>query len=298
MQSESFKTPSVVVTGNFDGCHLGHQSLFNQIEDYGASNSLTPLVLSFDKHTRSVIKNIEMKLLSPQAEKVQWFKERGLSLACLNFKTEIMLLSAKEFVLNILIDRFGAKTWVVGFDHRFGNDLQEFDEDFVKWASNHGLTILEGQELELKGEKVNSTLVRDSLELGDVAKVNALLGRPYSVVGEVVKGDQIGRTIDFPTANLKVDINKQLPAPGVYGGVVKINKKLYKAMTHLGVRPTLNESDVRLEVFVLGYSGDLYGQTLSFDFIQKIRDIVKFESLDSLKNQLKKDEIIWESSTL
>jgi riboflavin kinase / FMN adenylyltransferase len=287
------KKACVVVTGNFDGCHLGHQSLFEQLKQYGKSNDLKPLVLSFDKHTRSVTKGLDIKLLSPLFEKKKWFEEEELSFDYLNFEAEIMALTAKDFVFEILINRFGAKAWIVGFDHRFGKDLQLLDASFIEWASLKGLEIIEGKELELKTSKVNSTLVRHFLEMGDVEKVNELLGRPYSVLGEVVQGDQIGRTIDFPTANLEIETDKKLPATGVYGGVVKIKNRVYRAMTHLGARPTLDTSDIRLEVYVLDFSEDLYGKSLCFEFMSKIRGITKFANLYELKVQLKKDEAYW-----
>lgn len=287
------KTACVVVTGNFDGCHLGHQSLFEQLKQYGKSHDLKPLILSFDKHTRSIIKGLEIKLLSPLFEKKKWFKEKKLAFDYLNFESEIMVLTAKDFVSEILVNRFGAKAWIVGFDHRFGKDLQLLDASFIKWASLKGLKIIEGEELELKTSKVNSTLVRHFLEMGNIEKVNELLGRPYSVLGEVVQGDQIGRTIDFPTANLEIEIEKKLPSIGVYGGIVKIKNRVYRAMTHIGTRPTLDTSDIRLEVYVLDFSGDLYGKSLCFEFMRKIRSITKFANLDELKVQLKKDENSW-----
>ena len=290
------KPTKVVITGNFDGCHLGHQSLFIQLKQYAKSNSLFPMVLSFDQHTRTVITKKSVKLLSPSFEKKQWFKSYGLALEYLDFETNIKLLTAKEFVRKVLIDCYSASAWIVGFNHRFGKDLQILDKEFLEWASAQGLKIIPGKELEVEGGKVSSTLLRQLLDEGNVKKVNSLLGRAYSVIGEVVPGDQIGRTIDFPTANLKFELNKKLPSPGVYGGYVQILGKRYKAMTHLGGRPTLNESELRLEVYVVSYSGDLYGQMLCFKLSQKIREILKFDNLESLAEQLKKDEAFWINS--
>jgi riboflavin kinase / FMN adenylyltransferase len=272
--------------GNFDGMHLGHQALLKLLVSTAQTQQLLPAVMTFEPHPREFFtpQNAPARLSSLR-EKLEYFKEVGVQkvLIC-RFNQAFAGISAQDFMQKILVDALNARTILVGEDFRFGAKRQGEVQDLIQ----AGFQLSPLPKVQVGGARVSSTLVREALAHGELMQAQLLLGRPYSISGKVVHGAKRGRQMGFPTAN--VHMRHERPAlTGVYA--VKLDG--LQAVANLGVRPTIEGvPKLMLEVHVLNFDGDLYDKHVHVEFLHKIRDEMKFESLDALKAQIAKDIIV------
>ncbi len=291
---------SLVTVGTFDGVHLGHQSIIRYLVDRAKRKSAISVALSFDPHPREVTTGEQVPLLTTIQERAELFSGLGLDrFIVIPFTREFADTSARSFVVDILVNRIGLQEIVVGYDHGFGKGRQGDSELLLSLGAAHNFSVDIIPAKILEQGVVSSTRIRQLLtEKGDVAVAGKLLSRSYSLIGTVIKGDGRGRTIGYPTANIGVqNPNKVIPKQGVYA--VHVNEiggnRTYHAMMNVGVRPTFSESQEYpkqwLEVHIFDFSGDLYGKELQIEFVKRIRDEKKFNSIDALIKQLSKDEV-------
>ena len=280
----------VATLGFFDGVHRGHQCLVSQVCRLAHEHSCPSLVITFDKHPRQVLHaDYIPQLLSTLTEKKALLMASGIDrLEVLPFTVELSRLTALQFMQQVLRDRLQVKTLVMGYDHRFGCGGGEF-ADYVEWGRQTGIDVVLAHELD--DVKVSSSRIRRFLAEGDVRQANMLLGYPYALQGVVMSGHQVGRHIGFPTANLKVQEDKLLPALGVYAVRVRVEDEAsYDGMLCIGHRPTLNNGDeLSVEANLFDFSGDLYGKKVKLMLVDRLRDEQSFPSVQALQQQLEQD---------
>ena len=280
----------VATIGFFDGVHRGHQCLVSQVCRLAHEHSCPSLVITFDKHPRQVLQSDYIpQLLSTLTEKKALLNASGIDrLEVLPFTVELSRLTALQFMQQVLRDQLQVKTLVMGYDHRFGCGGGEF-ADYVEWGRQTGIDVVLAHELE--DVKVSSSRIRRFLAEGDVRQANMLLGYPYALQGVVVSGHQVGRHIGFPTANLKVQEDKLLPALGVYAVRVRVeDEATYDGMLCIGHRPTLNNGDeLSVEANLFDFSGDLYSKKVKLMLVDRLRDEQSFPSVQALQQQLELD---------
>ena len=273
--------------GFFDGVHQGHRYLLQQLEELAAANGLSAAALTFDRHPRTVVQpNFVPSLLTTQEEKLDLLsKAFSGKIIVLPFTQELSEMTAKEFMQNILREKLNAELLLMGYNHRFGHGGGN-PEDYVTWGHETGIRVCLAKAL--AGEKVSSSRIRNLISLGDVKKANNLLGYPYFLTGEVTEGKQIGRQIGFPTANLTLPEQKLMPACGVYAvWVIMPDHSKRGGMLCIGHRPTVEQNgEISVEVHIFDFNGNLYGTSISIDFIEKLRDERHFDSLEELQKQL------------
>lgn len=274
----------VATIGFFDGVHRGHQCLVSQVCRLAHERCCPSLVITFDKHPRQVLQSDYIpQLLSTLTEKKALLNASGIDrLEVLPFTVELSRLTALQFMQQVLCDQLQVKTLVMGYDHRFGCGGGEF-ADYVEWGRQTGIDVVLAHELE--DVKVSSSRIRRFLAEGDVRQANTLLGYQYALQGVVVSGHQVGRHIGFPTANLKVQEDKLLPAQGVYAVRVTIeDEATYDGMLCIGHRPTLNNGDeLSVEANLFDFSGDLYGKKVKLMLVDRLRDEQSFPSVQALQ---------------
>ena len=278
--------------GFFDGVHRGHRYLLKQLEELAAANDLSPIAVTFDCHPRTVVqKDFVPSLLTTQEEKLALLSEvfKG-EVVVLPFTQELSALSAKEFMESVLRDKLNAKLLLMGYNHHFGHGGGTHEE-YEAWGHETGIKVCLAEAL--SGEKVSSSRIRSLIGLGEMEKANEMLGYPYFLTGKVSEGKQIGRQIGFPTANLLTAEHKLLPVCGVYAVWVRMPDGTKKGgMLCIGHRPTVEENGkISVEVHIFDFNGNLYGESISIDFIGKLRDERHFDSLQSLQQQLTLDAV-------
>lgn len=273
--------------GSFDGVHQGHKFVVNQVMEQAKKRGLTSLVVTFSNHPLKVLRpDFRPQLLTLEDEKVELLKETGVDgIALLEFTKELSQLSAREFMQKILKEQLNAKVLIIGYDNHFGHDHKTF-EDYVEYGKELGIEVIKNTELP-SDFKASSTAVRNALTQGDILAANKILGYPYYIKGKVVNGFHIGRKIGFPTANIEVPSDKLIPMDGVY--CVKALDHI--GMMNIGYRPTLDNGPQRsLEVHLLDFDGNLYGDEIKIEFLKFLRGEKKFDSIEQLQQQLKQDE--------
>ena len=301
---DQIKTPTAIALGNFDGIHQGHQTVLQPIINFPQPEGqprIYPSVVSFTPHPREFFTGGKQQLLTPIAEKAQILSELGIEqLILLPFDRRLASLSPQEFV-ELLVAQLKTKEISVGSDFRFGHQRKGTAEDLKNIAHNFGIIVhvnslhrYSDRDRSARREpnrsvRVSSSLIRQALSEGKVSLANTMLGRWYSLIGTVVTGQQLGRTIGFPTANLEVGSEKFLPRYGVYSVDVFLQQTTVKGVMNIGCRPTVAGEAPTIEVHLLDWSGDLYGQTLKVDLIKFIRPEQKFASVEALKQQITKD---------
>ena len=283
----------VVATGFFDGVHIGHRHVIKQLVEAAAVRGDESMVVTFWPHPRNVLQKEarSLRLLTTLAEKREALMELGVDrVEVLQFTKDFSTLTMREY-LSLLIEKYGAKTILLGYDNRVGSDAAGADEVAVA-ALELGLEVLRAKMVPSeKGYAVSSTKIRARLEEGDVEGASAMLGYDYSLHGVVVAGNRLGRTIGFPTANMQLyEPLKLIPGNGVYFVKVRTLGKEYFGMCNIGCRPTVGTGNSRtIETHIFDFDEDIYGLDLEVDFISRIREEVRFGSLDELRVQLEKD---------
>jgi riboflavin kinase/FMN adenylyltransferase len=287
----------VVTIGTFDGVHLGHQKIIEQLNLEAEKIGGESVLLTFDPHPRIVLfpENHNVKLIQTLDEKFQVLEKFDLkNVVLVPFTKEFSELSATDFVEQILVGNLKAKKVVIGYDHQFGRN-REGNIHFLKSVSEkYGFEVIEISAKSIDEINISSTKIRDSLLLGDVQTAKLFLSRPYEISGTVVKGNQLGRTLGFPTANVKVDSElKLVPANGVYAVRVKIAEKMYFGVMNVGTKPTVNKTEEKsLEVFIFEFKNEIYGKKLTLFFDKQVRNEQKFANLDELKRAISNDEAV------
>ncbi|MEA4935222.1 MAG: riboflavin biosynthesis protein RibF [Paludibacter sp.] len=281
--------------GFFDGVHAGHRFLINELKKEAKKHGLLSMVITFKLHPRKVLHaSYQPELLCSPEEKIQLLKATGVDQVIeLNFSPEMAKLSAYEFMSQILADQLKVGLLLVGHDHRFGHNREDGFTEYVQYGKQTDIEVIQATRFTTATmNHISSSEIRTALKNGDIETANALLTTPYAFTGYVIDGFKVGRKIGFPTANLKpVNSDKLIPGTGVYAAMVEWNQKFYKAMMNIGRRPTLdNGTNISLEVHIIDFSEDIYHQEIKIQFLHKIRDEKKFDSVDQLILQLEKDK--------
>lgn len=295
--------PTAVALGNFDGIHLGHRQVISPVltpRQTPSGERLRPTVVTFSPHPQEFFTGQVRSLLTPLPEKVAQLRQMGIEqLVMLPFDRELAQLTPTEFVEIILLRELRAHRISVGADFRFGCRRSGTVDDLQAIAGQQGIEVTVAPLNLLDGQRVSSSVIRQALQQGNIEQANRWLGRPYSLVGQVIKGQQLGRTIGTPTANLEISPQKFLPCDGVYAVTVyrcETSDQLPYAreialpgVMNLGLRPTVNGLGRTIEVHLLDWSGDLYGQLLQVNLQAFLRPEQKFASLDALQQQIQQD---------
>lgn len=276
--------------GTFDGVHVGHQSIFEVVKNIAVKTGGDAVVVTFHPHPRLVLGK-HVYLLSTREEKRDALKNAGIThLVEIPFTKEFSKLSPNGFV-ELIIEKIKPETIVIGYDHGFGRNRGGSIEHLYAHAKSSNFNVVEIPELELGDQHISSSVARWLLQEGDVANAAVMLGRPYSITGQVVNGNHLGKQMGYPTANLLIeDPNKLIPAMGVYASRVHYHGEVYMGMTNIGMRPTINANKLTFETNIFDFSKDIYGESLTVELIKRIRNEKKFGSLEILKNQLAIDK--------
>jgi riboflavin kinase/FMN adenylyltransferase len=286
------KKTTVVTIGTFDGVHLGHQKIVSQVTEAAKINDCESLVLTFFPHPRMVLQEgTEMKQLNTIEEKTALLDQLGVDYLVIHpFDKTFSRMTAEEFVKEVLVDTFQLKKIIIGYDHRFGRNRTADINDLIAFGKEYGFEVAQISAEELHDVSISSTKIRTALNEGNIALANDYLGYAYSLTGAVVQGQQLGRTIGFPTANIFVKEDyKLIPQNGVYVVYCEINEKKVYGMMNIGTRPTVAGTQQTIEVHFLDFNEDLYGKTISVSFLKRLRNEQKFPSLEALKAQLFSD---------
>lgn len=281
----------VLTAGTFDGLHLGHQMVIKEAMTRSRLRHGTAGLLTFDPHPREVLTpHAAPNLLTNTDKKLELMESLGVDVVfVLTFNRSLAAMSAQDFVKTILVDKLAVKELILGYDYRFGKEKEGDRLLLLQMGEEYGFTVDQLEPLCMDGVPISSTLIRELVLSGQLDEAARYLGRRYSVTGQVIKGDGRGRKLGFPTANIQ-PFHKALPPRGIYAVYVKDGRESRAGALNLGVRPTFYDSAEELmEVHLLDFEGDLYGKKLEVFFVKKLRDEVKFSSIDALKEQTSRD---------
>ena len=284
---------SVVTIGTFDGIHLGHQKILSRLIKSSKNKDLNSVVLTFFPHPRIILnKYNEVKMIDTLDEKIIHLNEIGIdSLIIHPFDKNFSLLSANQFIKDFLVEKLKIKHIIIGYDHRFGKGREASVTDLKNYASDYDFTVEEIKAQEIEKITVSSTKIRNSINEGDIKTTEKYLGRYFNLTGKVVKGDGLGKKINYPTANIFIEETyKIIPKDGVYLIETIIKDKLFNGMMNIGHRPTIGTNIKSIEVHLFNFNEDIYDQVISVKMISKIREEKKFSSIQALQEQLVKDE--------
>jgi riboflavin kinase/FMN adenylyltransferase len=293
IQDFSTGKKTVFTLGTFDGVHIGHTKIIERLLN-SSSDEEQSLVLTFFPHPRMVLqKESDIKLLNTIEERIQLLEKAGLqNLIVHPFDQAFSRLTANEFVKNILVDIFNVKKIIIGHDHRFGRNRTANIEDLIRFGQEYDFQVEQISAQEIDAVSISSTKIRNALLEGKIELANEYLGYNYFFSGVVIHGKKRGRTIGFPTANLKIEESyKLIPGKGVYAVKCKIGTQNVNGMLNIGTNPTVEGEGISIEVHLFNFDEDLYGQKITLELIKRIRDEQKFASVDDLKMQLSKDKI-------
>ncbi len=284
----------VVTVGAFDGVHRGHQYVIEKVKEKARNIHGESVVVTFQPHPRIFLNsgNYSYRLLNTHLDKVHLFyRTKTDHLVVLNFNRELSQMTGEMFIENVLADKIRMKHFVLGYDNRLGSNQLRSDESIHKIAEKKGFTFERLQDVYHENKKVSSSIIRDRLNTGNITAANELLGYEYFVFGRVTFGNQIGKKIGYPTANIEIkDRHKMLPCNGVYIVKVDWNGELHFGMCNIGIRPTINKSSFSIEVHLFDFKRDIYNDYLTLYFLERIRDEKRFQSLEELTNQLEQDK--------
>lgn len=291
--------PCVATLGFFDGVHLGHRFLIEQVINEARVMELPSIVITFDRHPREVLhQDYQPELLTTLDSKLTLLEHTGVDrVVVLRFDETMAQLSAKDFMTRVLRDQLNVVKLVIGYDNRFGHNQSEGFDDYVQYGREMGMDVMHSSAFKLNGIEISSSVVRSFLKEGEIELANRCLGYPYTITGKVVDGYKIGRKMGYPTANLDTQSSGQLvPADGVYATKVCIGdtENGLPGMTDIGTRPTFGGQKRTLETYIFNFNENIYGRRISLSFIKHIRKERKFDNVTLLVEQLKKDESIIE----
>ncbi|MBE6230189.1 MAG: bifunctional riboflavin kinase/FAD synthetase [Bacteroidales bacterium] len=286
----------VAATGFFDGVHKGHRKVLSELCRVAADEGKESAVITFWPHPRNVLQQdaCNLRLLNSLDEKERLVKDLGVDkFITIPFSREFSKLSTKEFLDIYLKQKYDVSTLIIGYDHRLGSNSNQTQKEMMETARSLGINVVRVEEFLIDDNIISSTKIRNLLTVGDITSANEFLGYSYELNGVVVSGQRLGRTIGFPTANMKLyNPLKAVPGNGVYAVWAEVFGKNYMGMCNIGTRPTVADSNERtIETYILDFNEDIYGLDLKIKFVGKIRDEKKFTSLDMLKEQLEKDRV-------
>jgi len=286
---EKFANP-ILTIGNYDGLHLGHRKIIERVEIKARENKGTSMLMTFHPHPLTILKPDRfIGLITPLPVKRRLIEEAGIDVMfIIPFTDEFHLISPERFVENILVQKLGIKGLIVGYDFKFGKGGKGNVEYLAAKSTQYGFFFDIQEAITLDNEKVGSNRIRRMIQEGDVKKAGLHLGRPYMIEGTVMAGDGRGRTIGFPTINLQTEF-PLIPGRGVYVSSVEIGGKRLPAVTNIGFNPTFDGQSLTIETYIMDFSQDLYNQKVALYFLDRIRDEVKFSSVDELKDRIRKD---------
>jgi len=302
---------AVVTIGTFDGVHIGHQKILVHLKEAAQKINGETIILTFFPHPRLIINpdDDSLRLINDIEEKVSQLSKVGIDhLIIIPFSRDFSNQTPEEYISNVLVGKLGTKKIVIGYDHHFGKDRKGTLGDLEQFASIFDYSVDEIPEQDINDIAVSSTRVREALIKGDIKTANLYLGYPFELTGTVIRGDQIGRTIGFPTANLQVhEPHKLIPAYGIYAVEVYIYNHIQnittgeykeenpisiaKGMGYIGTRPTVDGMNRAIEISLFDFDQDIYGKTLRVKFLHFIRHDERFDSLEEMKAQIKADEV-------
>ncbi|MBN8696401.1 MAG: bifunctional riboflavin kinase/FAD synthetase [Bacteroidetes bacterium] len=294
---EDFKSiPNpVVTTGTFDGVHLGHQKIISRLKEIAKVENGETVLLTFYPHPRMVLfpDDNELKMLNTQKEKIALLEQYGIDhLIIYPFTKEFSRLTSVEFVRNILVNTIQTKRLVIGYNHHFGRNREGSFEHLKEYGPLYGFDVEEIPAKDIDSIEISSTKIRNALLSGDVKIANSYLGHNFSISGKVIGGKKLGRTIGYPTANIDInDKYKIIPADGVYAVNVIHDGKILEGMLNIGNNPTVEGKGRSIEVNIFNFDKEIYGDDATIIFIERLRDEVKFNGLEQLKEQLAKDKV-------
>ncbi|HCC52737.1 MAG TPA: riboflavin biosynthesis protein RibF [Porphyromonadaceae bacterium] len=293
---KEWKEQAVVATiGFFDGVHSGHYFLIKEMLRIASERKLPAAVITFPVHPRVVLhSDYQPELLNSFEEKLELLSQTGVDYTIvMDFTPSLAALTAREFIADVLSKQWHVKTLLVGYDHRFGHSRSEGFEQYVMYGRTCGMEVLNAVSYSDEGVTFSSSGVRQLLYAGNVAEAARILGYFYCLKGHVVNGYKVGRSIGFPTANIAVDEkSKIIPSAGSYAVWVVTGGQRYKGMLYIGSRPTLrDQGEMSIEVNMFDFSGDIYDEAVTVEFVDFIRKDMKFDSLDALGRQMREDKI-------
>ncbi len=281
---------TAIALGNFDGVHKGHCDLIQHMIKEAIDKNLKSALLVFDNHTKTVLTGEAPKTITTIDQKFNIFKNLGVELIYrMTFDREIMKLLPEEFVKDILVDKLKVKSVVVGFDYRFGHKASGDAELLKKLGEKYDFNVIIVEPIYIDGELVSSTRIRNLLQEGNITEANNLLGRNYSIIGKVVGGKKLGNTLGFPTANLELTENFVIPKHGVYNTNTIVDNKTYSSATSVGKNPTFKDEGLKIESHIIDFSEDIYGKVIELEFVDYLRDEIKFQNLEQLKKKVQDD---------
>ena len=278
--------PKIATIGFFDGVHRGHRFLFAQLHEHAKHHQLTPAIFTFDRHPKELLTGQAPAMLTTHDERKALLQKYG-EVHFLDFAA-VQQLTAEQFMC-YLKEHEDVEALLIGYDHHFGSDRLKGFHEYEKIAHKVGLHIERAHECLVDGVPVSSSRIRKLMAAAQIDQVNRLLGYTYSVTGVVEHGNAIGATLGFPTANIRLNSAKQLPACGVYSVMAQVNGVEYRALANIGTNPTVGNDHLSLEVHLLDFQGDLYDQSLVIAFHRFLRHEQKFASLSALKEQIIND---------
>ena len=287
---------TIITLGTFDGLHLGHQQIVDTVTQKSHQSVSRNFLITFDPHPRKIVPGRnDVKLLSTLEEKILILEKLALeNLFVIKFTSEFSKQTPEQFVEKYLVNGIGLREIVVGYDHHFGKGRGGDFELLQKLGQKYGFDVTIVPEYSVDGETISSTKIRNALLSGDVIKAGKMLGRYYSIKGEIIRGDGRGKKLGFPTANLSIDNeDKLIPAKGIYAGECIVKGQKHYGLLSLGSRPTFHkDGNIIPEFYIFDFDRDIYGKIMEVNLVEKIRDEEKFNSVDELISQMKKDEEI------
>jgi len=286
--------PTVVALGNFDGVHCGHQEIINRTVKSAEAAGLKSAVFTFSNHTRTLLKELsDVKNILYPEEKANIIEAMGIDyLFNIPFTEDILKMSPETFVKEILVDSFKIREAYCGFNYSFGYKAAGTPETLMKEGMKHGFGIHVQEPYMIDGVVVSSTYIRKLIEEGKMEACSLFLGRMYSIGGEVVVGNKLGRTIGFPTSNIMLDESMASPPNGVYITYCTYNGVRYPSVTNVGVKPTIGTYNKNIETHIFNFDSELYGKNIRVEFIKKTRDEKKFSGIEELSKQIQADCIM------
>jgi riboflavin kinase/FMN adenylyltransferase len=286
---------AVVTIGTFDGVHVGHRKIISGIKELAEQTGGETVLLTFFPHPRMILhpEDESIKLINTIDEKAQLLEELGIEhLIITPFSRDFSNQTAEEYIRHVLVNKIGTKKIVIGYDHRFGKDRQGGLTDLLRLSPVYGFDVVEIPEQDINEVAISSTRIRTALLEGDITMANTCLGYKFFITGTVVRGDQVGRQIGYPTANIVIgERYKLIPSDGIYAAKVKIGGWEYKGMAYIGSRPTINGITRNIEVNLFDFDQEVYNQRIQMEFVDFIRDDMRFSSLDELKEQIALDKV-------
>lgn len=286
---------AIVTQGTFDGVHAAHRVILQQLKKLAQELNGETVLITYDPHPRMVLfpDDHGLQLLSTLDEKIALLEEQGIDhLVILPFTKDFSRLSSLEFIRDILVNKIGTNYLVIGYNHRFGKNREGSFAHLKEFAPAYGFEIKEISEHDVDEVSVSSTRIREALRNGEVEQAARFLCKPYSITGVVVEGRKLGRTIGYPTANIEVNSElKLIPGDGVYAVWVYVGSQKYGGMLNIGNNPTIPGKGRSIEVNIFNFSETIYNQSIRIEFVNKLRNEVKFNSLDALKSQLHNDNL-------